>query len=175
FDGPPERHGKIHGIQQQQGDAGLALDAVGAEQIGHAVAADLQLAVGQCLARIDERRLGAAAVRDVAVHHVDRGVVDARIAHRSSPAAVSARGLPNLTGPPGASLTPADLNMHYSASLASLQRPRFVPGSRYALTRIAGYPYSPAWTSNGTRRRPRRTRPNTASISNSPRMCFATP
>ena len=51
LDGAPERHGKIDGIQQQQGDARLARDAVGGEQVGHAVAARLQLAVGQRLAR----------------------------------------------------------------------------------------------------------------------------
>jgi hypothetical protein len=84
FDGAPKRHREIHRVEQEQGDARLALDAIGCGEVGHPVAADLQLAVGQGLTRIDKCWLGAATLSDVAVHQVDRSVIDARIAHCSS-------------------------------------------------------------------------------------------
>src|SRR5581483_7868831 len=86
LDGAPERDGEVGGVEQQQRHARLAGNVVGGKQRGHAVRARLQLAIGQRLARIDEGGLGAAAVQHVAIDHVDGCVVDARIAHGSSPA-----------------------------------------------------------------------------------------
>src|SRR5262249_2992685 len=98
LDGAPERYREISGVEQQKGDAGLALHTIGGSEVCHPVAAGLQLAVGQGLVGIDERRLGGAALRDVAVHHVDRGVVDARIIHCSSPGPYDG-GLLTFDGP----------------------------------------------------------------------------
>jgi hypothetical protein len=53
---PQNATGKSTGVVQQQCHARLARNAVGVEQIGHAVAAGLQLAVGQRLVGIDEGR-----------------------------------------------------------------------------------------------------------------------
>jgi hypothetical protein len=89
LDRAPERGRKVHRVEQQQRDARLARNAVGGEQAAHAVGARRELAVGQRLGGIDEGRLGAAPVREVAVDHVGRRVVDARIAHRSSPSRIA--------------------------------------------------------------------------------------
>ena len=85
LDGAPERNRKIDRIEQEQCHARLARDAVGRAQIGHTVGAGLQLAVGQRLVGIDESRLGRPAQGDVAVDHVRRRIVDARIGHRVLP------------------------------------------------------------------------------------------
>jgi hypothetical protein len=85
LDGAPEGDREVDSVQQQQGDTRFAGQLIGGEQVAHAVAARLQLAVGQRLAGIDERRLRPPAVQDVAVDHIDSGVVGARILHGSSP------------------------------------------------------------------------------------------
>jgi hypothetical protein len=84
LDRTPERDGKIDRVVQQQRHARFAGDAIGVEQIGHAVAAGLQLAVSQRLVGIDEGWLRRPALRHVAIDHVDRRIVNAWIGHRSS-------------------------------------------------------------------------------------------
>ena len=74
-DRAPEQHREIDRVEHDHRDAVFALQPKPRQHRADARAAVGKLAIGQAPRRIDEGGLGAAALRDIAVDHVERGVV----------------------------------------------------------------------------------------------------
>ena len=72
---PPEQHREIDRVERHHGDAVFALQAEPGQHRRDARALLGQLAVGQPPRGIDERDFRRAPFRDVAIDHVDGGVV----------------------------------------------------------------------------------------------------
>ena len=77
LDGSPEHDGKIDRVEHDQRNPPLARDAEPRQHIGEAIAGFGKRRIGQLPFGIDEGNLGAQPLGDVAIDHVDRGVVGA--------------------------------------------------------------------------------------------------
>jgi len=90
-DRPPEQHREIDGIEHHHGDAVFARKPEPRQHRRDARDAVCEFAVGQASCGIDERGLGPAPLRDIAVDHVDGGVVAPHCAFLSLALCLSAR------------------------------------------------------------------------------------
>ncbi len=81
LDRAPEGNGEVDGVEQQQGDAGFAFDAVGRKQVAHLPRPGGEGAVRQGFGGVDEGRLFGSAGAQIAFDKIGRRVVGARISH----------------------------------------------------------------------------------------------
>jgi hypothetical protein len=81
-DGAQKNHREIDRVEHHHGDAVLAPQSEPAEKIGEARRLAVELRIGDAPLAVDEGELVAAAVAEVAVEQLARGVVDGHGAHR---------------------------------------------------------------------------------------------
>ena len=80
LDRAPEDRRIVDRVEHDQRDAVLAVELDALQRVGGPVHADREVAIGVAAGIVDDRKLVATPLLNVAIDHVDRGIVDAIIA-----------------------------------------------------------------------------------------------
>src|SRR5674476_698242 len=83
-DGPPEQHGKVDGIEQNESDPVFRFNPHACQHRADARRGIAQFAIGQVARGVDERGLLAPSLGDVAIHEIDSGIIVANGGHSGS-------------------------------------------------------------------------------------------